>query len=345
MLDRPDFPDEKITACLQTDFGLAIARLEFLPLGTDLSTAVYRAVADDGTAYFCKLKGGVFDETAVELPKFLSDQGIAQIIAPLASKTGRLRAQLDEFKLILYPYIESNSKNGYEVALSDTQWAEFGAGLKRIHTTTPPPALIANMRTERFASPWGGRCMAWMARLESEALDDPILLDLAAFMKSKHAVIRDMIERVARYGQIVAARAPEFVVCHTDLHPGNLYLDTREALYIVDWDYPILAPKEHDLMFIGDGQGFMGVTAQEEETRFYQGYGAAQVDPIALAYYRFDRNLVDIAVACEQIFASKQGGEDRAQCLQYLKWGFGPGGAVEMAYRPEPPPGGATLSS
>ena len=73
MLDRPDFPDEKITACLQTDFGLTIARLEFLPLGTDLSTAVYRAVADDGAAYFCKLKRGVFDETAVELPKFLSE--------------------------------------------------------------------------------------------------------------------------------------------------------------------------------------------------------------------------------------------------------------------------------
>ena len=345
MLDRPDFPDEKITACLQTDYGLTIARLEFLPLGTDLSTAVYRAVAHDGAAYFCKLKSGIFDETAVELPKFLRDQGITQIIAPLETLSGRLRADLDGYKLILYPYIESNSKNGYEVALTEAQWAEFGAGLKRVHATNPPPALTANMRTERFASPWGGRCLAWMARLESEALDDPVLLDLAAFVRSKRVVIHDMIERVAQNAQIVAARAPAFVVCHTDLHPGNLYLDTQEALYIVDWDYPILAPKEHDLMFIGDGQGFMGVSAQEEETRFYRGYGAAQVDPIALAYYRFDRNLVDIAVACEQIFASKQGGEDRAQCLQYLKWGFGPGGAVEMAYRPDPPPVDATLSS
>jgi spectinomycin phosphotransferase len=55
-------------------------------------------VADDETPYFCKLKRGIFDETSVALPNFLSEQGIGQIIPPLATKTGQLRAELDEFK-------------------------------------------------------------------------------------------------------------------------------------------------------------------------------------------------------------------------------------------------------
>src|SRR5262245_45586620 len=117
MLAKPDFPDEKIIACLQMEYGLQISQITFLPLGGDLSTAVYHTVADDETPYFCKLKRGVFDETSVELPKFLSDQGITQIIPPLVTKTGHLRAALDEFNLILYPFVDG--KNGYDVELTE----------------------------------------------------------------------------------------------------------------------------------------------------------------------------------------------------------------------------------
>ena len=83
MLEKPDLRDERIAACLQDTYGLRVVQVTFLPLGADLNTAVYRAVADDGTPYFVKLRRGDFDEIAVTLPKFLSDQGIEQIIAPL----------------------------------------------------------------------------------------------------------------------------------------------------------------------------------------------------------------------------------------------------------------------
>jgi spectinomycin phosphotransferase len=71
--------DAEISACLQAEYGLRAVQIAFLPLGADLNTAVYRAVTDDGTPNFVKLRCGVFDETAVTLPKFLSDQGIAPI--------------------------------------------------------------------------------------------------------------------------------------------------------------------------------------------------------------------------------------------------------------------------
>jgi hypothetical protein len=43
-------------------------------------------------------------------------------------------------------------------------------------------------------------------------------------------------------------------LCHSDIHAGNILIDVNDDFYIVDWDNPILAPKEHDLMFIGGGQ-------------------------------------------------------------------------------------------
>ena len=280
MLDKPDFPDEKIIACLQAEYGLRIAHVAFLPLGSDLRTAVYRAVADDETSYFCKLKRGVFDETSVELPTFLSEQGIAQIIPPFATKTGQLRAALEEFHLIVYRFVEG--RNGYDVELTDRQWADFGAAFKRIHSTIVPAALTQNIQKETYAPEWRERCKQFVARLDAETFDDPVLIDLAEFLRSKRDMVLDLLGREERLAHVMAARSLECVVCHADIHPGNLFIDTKGALFIVDWDYPVLAPKERDLMFIGGGQGFMGRTAQEEERLFYQGYSQPQIDLIVV---------------------------------------------------------------
>ena len=35
MLDKPDFEDEKIIACLQAEYGLRIVQVAFLPLGSE----------------------------------------------------------------------------------------------------------------------------------------------------------------------------------------------------------------------------------------------------------------------------------------------------------------------
>jgi len=136
MLEKPDLPDEKILACLQDKYGLNVVQVAFLPVGWQY-TAVYRVVAEDKAPYFVKLIRGSFDEAAVTLPKFLSDQGITHIIAPLVTSTGQLWASLDTFKLILYPFIAGH--NGFQVTLSDSQWVTFGRAVKSIHTAMLPP--------------------------------------------------------------------------------------------------------------------------------------------------------------------------------------------------------------
>jgi spectinomycin phosphotransferase len=86
MLEKPDLQAEKIIACLQAEYQLAVVEVVFLPLGADVNTAVYRVSADTGTSYFLKLRRGVFDETSVVLPKWLSEQGIEHIIPPLTPR-------------------------------------------------------------------------------------------------------------------------------------------------------------------------------------------------------------------------------------------------------------------
>jgi spectinomycin phosphotransferase len=330
MLEKPDLSDEKISACLQAAYGLRVATIAFLPLGADLGTAVYRVTAADGTAYFLKLRSGVFDETSVALPNFLSDQGIAEIIAPLTTSAGQLWANLDAFTVILYPFVEG--RNGYEVDLSDHHWIEFGAALKRIHTVTVPPALIDRLQRETYSPRWREIVKTSLARAETDTFDDPVAVELAAYLKAKRVEILDLVERAERLAQELQMQPPESVVCHADLHAGNILIDASGAFYLVDWDTLIRAPKERDLMYAGGGQFRDTRTPQQEEALFYQGYGPTPIDPRALAYYRYERIIEDIAVECEQIFSAAGGSEDRAQALRYFMSNFEPNGVLEIAY-------------
>ena len=329
MLEKPDLSDERIAACLQDAYGLHRVQVAFLPLGADPNTAVYRVTAGDGTPYFLKLRSGVFDETSVALPKFLGHQGIAQIIAPLATKSGSLWANVDAYRTILYPFVEG--RNGYEVNLSDRQWADLGAALKRIHTAILPPELIRRIQQETYAPQGREIVKTFLERIEDNTFDDPIAVQLAMFLKAKRDEVLDLVVRAEWLTQSLLAHSPEFILCHSDIHAGNILIDTNGALHIVDWDNPILAPKERDLMSVGGGLMGDWRTPEEEETLFYQGYGEAQTDPRALAYYRYERIIQDIAVYCEQLFLTNEGGEDREQALRYLMSNFLPKGTIEIA--------------
>jgi spectinomycin phosphotransferase len=123
-----------------------------------------------------------------------------------------------------------------------------------------------------------------------------------------------------------------YVLCHSDIHAGNVLIGANGSFHIVDWDDPILAPKERDLMYVGAGIGGIWNEAREEAL-FYGGYGRMDIDPIALAYYRHERIVEDIAIFCRQIFLSQDGGADREQALEHMRSNFLPGHTIDMARR------------
>jgi spectinomycin phosphotransferase len=329
MLEKPDLPDEQIIACLQDAYALPARQIVFLPLGADPNTAVYRALLADDTPYFVKLRRGIFEEMSVVLPKFLSDLGIRQVIAPLATKTGLLWAPLDVFRVTLYPFIEGH--NGYECVLSERQWVDFGRAMKSIHSAVVSPIILTHIQRETYSSQWRNAVKGLLQQVELESFHEPIAARLATFLKTKHDQIVDLVARAERLAQAVEARSEEYILCHADIHAGNVLLDANNALYIVDWDTAILAPKERDLMFIGGGLMDNQRTPQEEERLFYHGYGQTEIDPIGLAYYRYERIIQDIAAFCKEIFLTPAGSDDREQSLRYLIANFQPGSVLDIA--------------
>jgi spectinomycin phosphotransferase len=330
MLIKPDLKNEKIIACLRDAYGLNVETITFLPLGADFNTAVYRITTSNQRDYFLKLRSGKFLEASVSVPKYLADMGIKQVIPPLATKTEQLWTSLEFFKAILYPYVEGY--NGVEAKLSEDQWFQFGAAIKRLHSTDIPSSITKGVPRETFSSKWRETVKAFLMRIENEVFEEPVAVKMALFLKSKSSEILKLVDRAEELAITIQKQPLDYVLCHADMHGWNLIVDKEAALYIVDWDTLIFAPVERDLMFVGAGIWDSGRTATEEETLFYQGYGQTKINQDAIAYYRFERIIQDIGDYCEYLLLSDEGGIDRMQCFEHLQPVFLPNGAIERAY-------------
>ena len=327
MLEKPNIADELIISHLQEQYGLHVAELTFLPLGADQGSALYRVVTDDGIAYFLKLRKG-FDEIIVTVPLFLKERGVQAIIAPLETKSHQRWADFGDYKMILYPFIDG--KDGFDRELTDQHRRTLGKALKDIHTAHMPPELKKRIPQETFSPYWREKMKSFQAQVEETSFDEPTAAKLIEFMKSKRNEISDLVERADQLASELQSKSPELVLCHTDIHGGNILISDNDKLYIVDWDNPLLAPKERDLMFIGGGIDNIWKSEQEQAV-FYQGYGKVEIDLAALAYYRYERIIEDLAVNCEQLLLTDEGGADRERSYGWFVSNFEPGSTIEIA--------------
>ena len=328
MLTKPRISDDRIIACLHDSFGLRISHVTFLPLGY-VNSAVYRVTDDSGTPYFLKLRRGDFNQIAVAVPAFLHAQGIQQVVAPIATITDKLWVHAHGFDWILYPFFDG--KTGFEVALSKTQWILLGQSMRAIHATQLPAALAERVPHEDYSPRWRTSVKTFHIQVEQRSYAEPIAARLAAFWLTRRDEIQCIVERAEQLAPALQNRVLNLVTCHSDLHARNVLVSADDELAIVDWDEPILAPKERDLMFIGGGVGAIWNNDQEAGW-FYQGYGQIEIDLVALSYYRYERIVADIAVCAEQIFGIQGSLEDWQKGLQ-LRDQFLPNNVVDIAHR------------
>jgi spectinomycin phosphotransferase len=327
MLEKPNIPDEHIISGLQEEYDFRVAALTFLALGADMGTAVYRVITGDGTAYFLKLRKG-FEEIVVTVPLFLKSQGIGEIIVPLQTGSQQYWADFGDYEMVLYPFIEG--KDGFDRELTDAHRKTLGAALKGIHTAQVPPELKRLLPKEAYDPGWREKLKLFQSQVENNSYEDVTAVKLGDFMKSRRSEISDLVKRTEQLASELQSKPLELVLCHTDIHGGNILIGDNDELYIVDWDNPLLAPKERDLMFIGGGIDHIW-KSEREEAMFYKGYGKTEINVAALAFYRYERIIEDLAVICEQLLLTDEGGADRERSFGWFTSNFEPGGTIKIA--------------
>jgi spectinomycin phosphotransferase len=332
MLEKPNLADDDIVMRLRQHHGIDVTALEFLPIGNDVGTYVYRITGRDGATHFLKARRAPMYEPSVVVPHFLNAQGLHQVVSPLPTREGALWVPLTQFNLILYPFIQG--RTGMDVGLSAAQWAELGTILKKLHAIQLAPALQTMVQRESLERPyWVDEMQRLQARINSGDAENDIERDFISYWRKHNEQMNQLMARTLALGHMLHNQPRPFVLCHSDIHTANVMVDLNGALHIVDWDQPIQAPKERDLMFFGANLG--SLTGDDEDARhFYAGYGPTEVDHIAFAYYRYAWVMQDwVAYGAEVLLHEGLGEITRRNSLRQFKAMFDAGDVVDVAYR------------
>lgn len=319
--------DQLIINSLNTDYGIEIATLTLLPLGADMNASVYRAQAVDQSSYFVKLKRGHKHDISIVIVELLHKAGI-QVILPIKTIEGQSTQRIQDYTLIVYPFIEG--KDGFSRNLTDNQWIKLGKALRKVHEMDVPLSVKNQVRRETYSSKW--REAVRSLYLQTKPIDEEIAVKLSKFMEENTLIIHKLVDRAEQLGQKIQNQSPKFVLCHSDIHGGNVLMDDSDTIYIVDWDDPIMAPKERDLMFIGGGVANVWNDPHEEKL-FYKGYGKTEINSTILSYYRHERIVEDIALFGDELLLTLGGGKDRSEMYKQFIDMFKPRGVVDIAFK------------
>ncbi|SCG45382.1 phosphotransferase enzyme family protein [Micromonospora humi] len=307
MIDKPGVDERLLAAEVAAAWALDIADLVFLPVGLDGQAWAYRVDTSDGGRWFLKLRRGEFTPAAVALPGFLRAHGVRQVVAPVDLAGGGAAHRFGDDELLLYPYRDGGSLWGR--GLTDRQWIEYGEFLAHLHAVRPSPEIAAVLPVETYRSEAGQRlCTLGEQAATSESL--------GAFWHR----YGDALLRLAETVDELAARVPQapHVICHADIHPGNLIADGDGPLHVVDWDAPILAPRERDLMFVHSKDFGDHPIDARRAALFREGYGPVEPEPTLLSWYREERRLDDVAAFLAGVLDPQASAESRANDLYWL---------------------------
>ncbi len=331
-----ELTEQELAICLQEAYGVAAASFQALEGGADYDARVFRAATrNGGPAYLLKVRR-VTRETAatgasLAVPYFLHARGIRQVLAAIPTRRGDLSCALHGYQLILYPFLTGHI--AMEVGLTAEQWTELGIMLRATQSVRLPEQFARLMERESYSPRYRQQAAGYLRHALAGEYDRGPGRGLAEVLRSRRDGIEYMIRRAEELAKPLQENPRPFVVCHADLHKWNILVTEEGELVVIDWDSLKLAPKECDLMFIGGNiGGDCGYAA--EEANFYRGYGDASVDRVALAYYRYERIVTDIAEFCREVWASPDvPPKGYEQVVRWVDGNFQPGGELEAARR------------
>ena len=326
MLEDPGLDPDELAAALGGGFGIMASAFRFVA-GYDQRAAAYEATATDGR-WFAKVRFGGFADAPLEVPRALLDAGVTNVLAPIRTGNGRLyHPMTGDRGMVVSPFVAGRS--AMETGLTQAQWRRFGHALRAVHDSDLPERLAARLPEETFSLPCAPAVREALTLAPRPPVASVAGARLAAGIAERTDRILAMVERAEGLAAELRLRSFDRVLCHADIHAANLLVADDGRIYLVDWDGPMLAPRERDLLFV-IGSRIARDVQPHEEGWFFEGYGEAPVDRDAIVYYRYERALEDIGAIGDSVFRNAAFSEEsRSAEVRIFEGLFAPGGMLE----------------
>lgn len=317
---------------LYSAYGIRVARAEFVPSG-DLPSA-WVIAEPNGQRRFLKafsperLAALGREQLGYDLAlaRELRETGICRVPGPLPARDGRLLVDFDGGALALLEHVAGRTLER-EIPLPDRTVAELGRALGRLHAATPRLSTPIP-RGERFRVPFATELSGALEVVASIGSDErPGRRRARALVEPRRPAIEAGLARLGQLALELASDDAPRVLCHTDLHGGNLIESERGELWLLDWEGATLSPVEADLLLafpvgrhITRAQVFDLLDAYAGEA------GAPELDARRFEFFITRRCLVDLRDSLVRILArDRENAQDRfdlallqSECLDWL---------------------------
>lgn len=335
MRKSPPILVERLRACLQEQYRITAITIDYLPLGLNYNAGVYRVESvDKGNrlSYLLKVKSGTLYKPSCLVPGYLKMQGIGTVVAPLPTKANTLWTQVDNWNLIVYPFIDGDSSWS---GMTNEQWRDVGVTFKRIHQVPLPSTGFDSIRKEMFDPT---AYVQWIRNFEAQRVNiqDPKNLSesqqaLLSSWGMYENVIHEAMTLMKKLARVLQKTTLPYVICHADLHPANLIRTHSGHAFVIDWDDVMLAPKERDFHFVGEAP--VEGSTPSSISPFFQGYGQTNIDWIALTYFRYERVIQDVIECTRHVFFRENATEEtRADEARLFNEALTEGGEIDAAH-------------
>jgi hypothetical protein len=237
-------------------------------------------------------------------------QLLPTVARPVPTLHKQFSLSFDGHLLILFEWIEGQTV-GFG-RLSEEVLIKAATAVGRLHKSTPQIEW-PNPPRETFDLPFQEALLNNLDVLEGIASADSIgkqgLRDLLLPRKDE---VRRLVTRLGELQARVRGTYHAMVICHTDLHGGNMILDDRGMLHLLDWEGATFAPPEHDLIFFEWDERFKSLFLPHYERAFRP----TRLDREMLGFYYYRRNLEDLAEWVTRILYEDNGDEQDREDLE-----------------------------
>lgn len=321
----------EIRDVLSRSYGLTTTELELLGGGLDAAAWTYRCSVRSRPDLVLRLKRGEPLPAAYLVPRHLRDAGAGAVVAPMLTSDQQLFVQLDGLTFSVYPFRAGD--NEWTSGMTDRHWYDLGSAVRAVHDVAVDRWLTDLLPCDDPTVEKYGVLTEWDAAVQ------PSRGGGSAFSETWNRHRRQIHAMHQQMRQLVPSLRDQprhDVVCHGDLHPGNVLIED-DRVHIIDWDDVLLAPRERDFIFAphvatGDGTSLgSGGSPLPLAAAFFHGYDllAADIDWVALTYYRCERVVQDVIALANQAVGTTA--SDAEEANRWLRYNFAPGGEAEAA--------------
>jgi spectinomycin phosphotransferase len=249
ILTESQIDRSSVKKVIQEEFGISITSMT--PVPKVEITRAYSIEGVDHKRFFLKIypDDSIPDSAFTFAHDLFYKAGIANVVCPTRAKSGPLRIRIGESYVALYNFIAG--KTAEESRFNDSQFEKLGELLAKIHRSNK---LLGEYSVKgNFEISFETKFLAVFGELDRLTKDSTeyrkkvrLFLDpyRERFMEEL-ATLRELQSKVRQMDL-------EFVNCHGEPSPGNVLISDVSEVCLLDWDEPILAPKEKDLLFFKD---------------------------------------------------------------------------------------------